>query len=387
MDISIFEREDLLNRHERKVRYFLYAIVTWTIGINFLKTLAGGTIWQTGDWLINYQAGFVRRGLIGEILYIISPEGWLLLSVFIMQSFLYIVTCHFVLEEFFLKKRGVADALVIFSPAFIFLFPFYTINAGMRKELLAFLSFVLLLEATKKNKNNILLLLSVAIFILGVFSHEMISLFVVFYIYAFLKRAGYSLGQEIFYVSLLIMVSLIGVILSSVFHGDHSSAHAICESLVLKGIDCDLCEGAISALSETMLSEILDVRSRFPLRFIYFPLFILSFVPIAFINWRKYYPIIFLGFISIFPLFIVATDWGRWIYIYVTFLSLVYIYDDDGSCIKANVTKPLIVFFAFYLLSWRLPAFDPDLISVGGAFMIPYNFFKVFWSIVSSFPG
>ena len=28
--------------------------------------------WQYGEWLINYQHGFVRRGLIGEIIFLIS---------------------------------------------------------------------------------------------------------------------------------------------------------------------------------------------------------------------------------------------------------------------------------------------------------------------------
>ena len=28
--------------------------------------------WQYGEWLINYQSGFVRRGLIGEFLYLLS---------------------------------------------------------------------------------------------------------------------------------------------------------------------------------------------------------------------------------------------------------------------------------------------------------------------------
>ena len=28
--------------------------------------------WQYGEWLINYQNGFVRRGLIGEGIYLIS---------------------------------------------------------------------------------------------------------------------------------------------------------------------------------------------------------------------------------------------------------------------------------------------------------------------------
>ena len=383
MDTTIFESGILLNRYEKKTRYFLYAIVTWTIGINFLQILGGGHIWKTGDWLINYQAGFIRRGLIGEILYSVSPEGWLLMLTFFTQSIIYIAICHFVLEEFFSKKRGLIDGIIIFSPAFIFLFPFYHINGGMRKELIAFLSFILLLEATKKSKNNWLLLLSLAIFTSGVFSHEMISLFVIFYIYAFLKRSSHSYNQKIAYILLLIVISLSGIYLASIFHGNIATAYSICTSLTLKGVDFDICEGAISALSGTALSEILDVGSRFPGQFIYFPLFALSFMPICFIDWRKYFPIIFFGFISVLPLFIVATDWGRWIHIYITFLFLLYIYDDTDF-VKPGITKSVFVFFVFYLVSWRLPAYDLDLVSVCGAFIIPYNIWQVLSEIIPS---
>ena len=28
--------------------------------------------WQYGEWLINYQHGFIRRGIVGEAIYILS---------------------------------------------------------------------------------------------------------------------------------------------------------------------------------------------------------------------------------------------------------------------------------------------------------------------------
>jgi len=352
----------------------------WVVGLYFLLIQSGGSPWRTGDWLINYQAGFVRRGLIGELLYIISPYGWLLMSVFFVQSLIYITICHFVIEEFFSKKRGIVDALVIFSPAFIFFFSFYTPAAGMRKELLAFLSFVLLLEATKKNKSNLLLLLSFIVFFVGVFSHEMIGLFVVFYVYAIFKRLDSTFAFNAFYAFILVVISLSGIFLSATFQGGLLTAKSICDSLILKDIGCDICRGAIPALSGTRLSSVLLVGSKFPVYLVYLPLFVFSFIPMVFIGWRKYLPIVVLGFVSILPLFFVAIDWGRWIYVYMTFLFLFYVYD-DGCVAKRGVKKPLLVFFAFYLLAWRLPHFAPDLLPAWGAFMIPYNIWKVFSDI------
>jgi len=356
----------------------------WVVGLYFLLIQSGGSPWRTGDWLINYQAGFVRRGLIGELLYIISPYGWLLMSVFFVQSLIYITICHFVIEEFFSKKRGIVDGVIVFSPAFIFLFSFNHPNAGMRKEMIAFLSFVLLLEATKKNKNNWLLWLSILIFALGVFSHEMIALFVFFYIYSFLKRSDALPYQKASYVLLLIVISLSGLYFSSIFHGNILVAHSICSSLALKGVDSDMCGGAISALSGTTLSSMSWVRADLPANFIYLPLFALAFTPFAFINWRRYFPVIFLGFISVLPLFIVAVDWGRWIYVCMTFVFLVYIYDAEKVGVDLNVSRPLLFFFAFYLLAWSLPHFEPDLMRISGAFMMPYKVWQVISNIISS---
>lgn len=383
MDRSFSVGEILLNRHEKLIRYLLYAIVTWTVFVYFLQIQDGGTSWKTGDWLINYQAGFVRRGLIGEILYNVSPNGWLLYLTFFTQSVIYIAICHFVLEEFFSKERGLIDGVIIFSPAFIFLFPFYTLGAGMRKELIAFLSFVLLLEAIKNNKKNSLLLLSVFVFAVGVFSHEMIAFFVLFYVYVFFKRSKYSSKQKIYFAFLLIAISLSGIFVSSIFHGDIAVAHSICTSLALKGVGSEICGGAISALRGTMMSSVSWVEYNFLNNLIYFPLFVLAFLPLTFIGLRKYFSIILFGFFSILPLFFIAVDWGRWIYIYMTFLFFLYIYDDKAYA-RLSLSRPLIVFFVFYLISWRLPHYDPDLIRVAGAFMIPYDFCQAISDIMSS---
>ncbi|MGC8529497.1 MAG: hypothetical protein ACP5OP_04775, partial [Leptospirillia bacterium] len=61
-----------LNKYLKKflVPYFLIILVFIAVGAwNQIGFHEGFNI---GDWLINYQGGFVRRGLIGEILYHLS---------------------------------------------------------------------------------------------------------------------------------------------------------------------------------------------------------------------------------------------------------------------------------------------------------------------------
>ena len=46
-----------------------YSVIIVLIQLRFGIRLAGGDDgWTIGDWLINYHAGFVRRGGMGEIL-------------------------------------------------------------------------------------------------------------------------------------------------------------------------------------------------------------------------------------------------------------------------------------------------------------------------------
>ena len=55
-----------------KKNYFLLFFFTFLSTFSLIKlfdNLKNLDAWEYGEWLINYQAGFVRRGLPGEIIY------------------------------------------------------------------------------------------------------------------------------------------------------------------------------------------------------------------------------------------------------------------------------------------------------------------------------
>ena len=59
-------------KQESPLKLFLYFLITMVFLVSSFKfyeiiQLKNG--WQYSDWLINYQGGFTRRGLIGEILF------------------------------------------------------------------------------------------------------------------------------------------------------------------------------------------------------------------------------------------------------------------------------------------------------------------------------
>jgi len=69
-----------LNNHVKNTRLTLvlfYGLILIYVFVKveyryFSQVQDGGHPWQTGDWLINYQSGFVRRGLIGELFFMLS---------------------------------------------------------------------------------------------------------------------------------------------------------------------------------------------------------------------------------------------------------------------------------------------------------------------------
>ena len=95
------------------------------------------------EWLINYQGGFTRRGLGGEInilwtnIFSISLRD----AIFFSQATIH--TLYLILLFFYLKdlKLNIYQFFALFAPIFI-LYPIAELEALGRKELLIFLFFI-----------------------------------------------------------------------------------------------------------------------------------------------------------------------------------------------------------------------------------------------------
>ena len=65
---STFEKDFNLNKIFLKL---IFVISLSIISINFYEWVIERSYYEYSDWLINYQGGFTRRGLIGEFLFIL----------------------------------------------------------------------------------------------------------------------------------------------------------------------------------------------------------------------------------------------------------------------------------------------------------------------------
>ena len=127
---------------------FLYLIVFSSMVFvlyNFYRYTSIFSGWEYSDWLINYQGGFTRRGLIGEILFQIYDLTTFKLSILILVlvSSLYLVFYYFLFNSIKILKISWLNLLVFLSPLF-FLYPITNSKVTGRKEIMltAFFSFL-----------------------------------------------------------------------------------------------------------------------------------------------------------------------------------------------------------------------------------------------------
>ena len=120
-----------------------------------LNTLSNKTYlddsWTIGEWLINYQGGFVRRGLLGEGIYLlcnvikISP---------IYVIWLISISSYYLLVKFtIVEAKNKVSSLFLLSPG-IFLAPIIG-DFLIRKNLLLLLIFLISLKLLKFKRPNV----------------------------------------------------------------------------------------------------------------------------------------------------------------------------------------------------------------------------------------
>lgn len=125
--------------------FFLY--LTFLLGfiIFFLAAVHKSPVNNSmAEWVINYQGGFTRRGLLGEIIFQISQffNFQLRKTFLVMQIVMYICYFYSIYTLFKKIEFKYCFALAIFSPLF-FIFSLSELEALGRKDILLFLVFIL----------------------------------------------------------------------------------------------------------------------------------------------------------------------------------------------------------------------------------------------------
>jgi hypothetical protein len=326
-----------------------------------IQVASGGHAWKTGDWLINYSDGLIRRGLSGALS--ISVAQILSVNVkwitFLIQAIIFIAFVGLTLNEFYQFKSYSKSIWLLLSPAFAFMFWINDPAVAFRKEICIYLALIFALKAFHKSEvRPIWYWASLVLFAFAGFSHEITVFFMPFFFFAIFNHydAPRSHLKSIVKYSLPFMIlSVVILFVSFVFKGSQQSMDAICMSLQPYDLRTDICDGAISWLKYDAKFGFEQVLKLGPVVWLnYLLLAALSMLPLLFLKGDKYFWLTTIaGALCMFPLFLVAVDYGR-------FISMVY----TSSVLTCIWTRPQLIQNAWpihgsigflYSFFWALP--------------------------------
>ena len=344
-------------------------IVIWSVSAAFLawtsfrsvewflmKTSKGDDPFLIGDWLINFEGGFVRRGLVGQLIVAtnlgVETTTALIQVLMISSSVLLLVACLWML---WLSKPILPWAIVILSPAFL-LFPFLSFSGAYRKELLALSALSLMALGVRKSARS-LVWIGLIIFALSSVTHEALILALPSVIWlVFLARSRLIITRReatsaVGLVALAAMWTGATVVAGSQAYDQSAD---ICASVVDQGFSPHTCSGSIAFLADSPALAIERVQLLLPDAWPHPILLVLALVPLLLVGFvTLYWRLALVQVLAIVPLYAIGTDYGRWIYFAVGLLSICALAVSDRL---SPVGGPIVWgIVAFGMLFWSVP--------------------------------
>lgn len=368
-------KKKIIKYHSNFIWFFFIAIVLINYVALFQYSLNFWGVWKIGEWLINYEHGLVRRGAIGN-LFILPGRFFDLSSLtisYLVFIFVNVVTffIFFITQKIYLlNAKNIGSFILLLSPAYI-LFPFYCFQVAYRKEILIFLSFSILALAyvlrgerdATKFKTHVLIFLSYFIFLISLFSHETTMFTLPFFLFLIFKMQK-KLIINLFYLKIYYLLFIISTIFCLCFtiylsfdqNYNTLISEKICTGLLQMGFNNQMCLPISSGIALNS-SMYIDITKNFYSMLLknYIVLIIMSLIPIFISDWFKKIEnklLIIFGLLPLLPLFVLATDWGRWINIYIFLIFTIVL--SDGTSVNFKIKKIPIVFVFIYLSTWSM---------------------------------
>jgi hypothetical protein len=342
--------------------------------------------WAFADLYINYQGGFVRRGLIGEIVFQLDSDGILFDSFY---KLIFVNFCIFIILMFLNIRlanlnnlQHLIFHLSIFSVFYMGFFGHYY----ARKEIFILNLFLILTALYRKINFKLFFYSALILSAVSILIHEGIGFFIFFPFVSYLIGTKSNTTQLIKYFR---ASNLIIFLIISLNKGSSPIVQQILsslskEDLILIG---DLSPNAISALGW-------GIRDAF--EYLYVVIFsgsimlwsvFLFFIPysISIIFGDSFYEILYKiktvilerkEFILLPILFILGWDWGRWILVIFYFLFFSFLTELKVS---NKYTIKLMKFLPFIIIS-LLTSMPPCCLEMGST-KVSSNFYRIYKSL------
>ena len=132
---------------------FIHSILLLAVFHLYKKHLVGNDS-SISEWMINYQGGFTRRGLPGEIAFHIAKTFDLKLRfvIFLFQSFFY--SLYLLLIYYFFRNIRINTIILfaIFTPIFL-IYHIAELEVLARKEIFLFIGYIWFYNISKKEND------------------------------------------------------------------------------------------------------------------------------------------------------------------------------------------------------------------------------------------
>ena len=397
--------------------FFIYLSILFLFGIFWLyiKHLVGNDS-TISEWLINYQGGFTKRGLIGEICFQIAIHFDLSLRfvIFLFQSLIYSIFLILIYRFFRNIPTNLIIILSIFTPIFL-LYPVAEIEVLARKETFIFIGFLLFLNISNFNYSSNLPLFYV-FFVLPIICliWEPVVFFFPFIASVLIIRLRHN---QITALLSKITISFIPALIVAMIIATNPITpenHLIMESSLKEnfGEDCYMACGMllsrssiISQFVQNFESVTFDGLIRYPLIILigFAPIFLLSFNSklkkeiLFFKHFKNLLHPILLLLTPAFFLFTMMGDWGRIVNISYTFTVLFYFYLLQNNLIKINLRKMtkkisfiqnkkslLVICFILYTFGWTPQTSLRGDVSSFPGYRVPYKTVKILYQKINN---
>jgi len=341
--------------------------------------------WPLSDWLTNYEGGFVRRGLPGEVLLEIArlthvPIEWTVAALQISCLLCLIASMWWLVGRVFGNVTPIWAKALLLSPATL---AFFWFDPGLilRKEIILFamLGVLMLLLRWDANVSDLALTLFLVVCCpLLLLSHEGLVCYMP-YVFALVALGRKSVRQAVAICAIPAVVSLFPIAAAMRYTGNRITADLICRSV--GGPSTGLCTGPMYYLAMSRTVYEAEVRSLLHdtrMMIVFGTTTVLALIPViaGLVDlWRKpvsrqtrsVVPLAFaLSAIASSVLFLEAQDWTRWIYIHLVSLLLVLFFaveqrqSTDVAVVRRSPLSVLkrtaiVLLLIVYATAWHLP--------------------------------
>ena len=388
-----------------KKHFFIFILINIVLAIFWLdiKHEAENDS-SISEWLINYQGGFTRRGLGGELGVALAN----LLDISLRRSiFLIQITIHssyLALIYFYFKKLkfNIIQLFALYVPIFL-LYPIAELEVLGRKEMLLFLFFlVTIFFSSRKYNAKIVNYLIFFISPIVCLIWEQVVLFFPFFASVLIVKNNLKTFKQAFNKLLIIFFPGIITFIYIFITPWSGSGHEIMCNFLENNFGERCYMSASMLISSTIHFDTLWIHdnAQFVHYLRYILIFLIGFAPLNILvsksnfvekdnfitkNFRPR-SLFFILYIPTILLFIYGYDWGRWINITYTFSILFYVYLLKNSIIESEFkiknliinkivnNKSLILFiFLIFAFFWNPKTVITGDIATNTGYKIIYN--------------